>query len=82
MTEHIGLLHPGAMGISVAASAQNSGHTVYWAAAGRSAETRARAEKQGLVTLPDLAALCQRCTLLISVCPPAAAEAAARDVLA
>jgi len=27
----IGILHPGNMGISIAASAQNSGHAIYWA---------------------------------------------------
>lgn len=27
----IGILHPGEMGISVAASAINNGHQVYWA---------------------------------------------------
>ena len=32
----IGILHPGEMGISVAASAINSGHPVYWASQGRS----------------------------------------------
>jgi hypothetical protein len=40
----IGVLHPGNMGISVAASAQNSGNEVYWASQGRSSQTRERAE--------------------------------------
>ncbi len=26
-TKHIGFLHPGAMGVSLAATAQNTGHT-------------------------------------------------------
>jgi len=28
--KHVGFLHPGAMGISLAATAQNTGHTAYW----------------------------------------------------
>ena len=34
--ERIGILHPGAMGISLAATALNGGHDVYWASEGRS----------------------------------------------
>jgi 3-hydroxyisobutyrate dehydrogenase-like beta-hydroxyacid dehydrogenase len=81
MTEHIGILHPGEMGISVAASAQNSGHSVYWVSAGRSPQTRARAQKHALVETASLAELCQVCTILISVCPPHAAEELADRVL-
>jgi 3-hydroxyisobutyrate dehydrogenase-like beta-hydroxyacid dehydrogenase len=29
--QRIGFLHPGEMGVSIAASAQNSGHQVFWA---------------------------------------------------
>ena len=36
---HIGFLHPGAMGISLAATAQNTGHTAYWVSQGRSPDT-------------------------------------------
>jgi len=42
----IGILHPGNMGISIAASAQNSGNTVYWVSEGRSSRTRERAESE------------------------------------
>ena len=35
----IGILHPGEMGVSVAASAINSGRQVYWVSAGRSKQT-------------------------------------------
>lgn len=80
--ETIGILHPGAMGTSVAAAAQNSGHTVYWASAGRSPQTQARAQQHQLVDVQTVAALCQTCTILISVCPPHAAEAVAQEVLA
>ena len=36
----IGILHPGEMGVSIAASAVNSGHEVYWVSMGRSEQTR------------------------------------------
>jgi 3-hydroxyisobutyrate dehydrogenase-like beta-hydroxyacid dehydrogenase len=78
----IGILHPGEMGISVAASAQRSGHTVYWASEGRSAQTRSRAEKHALVDAGTLAGLCGHCKVILSVCPPHAAEQVAKDVLA
>ncbi len=80
--DHIGLLHPGEMGISVAATLQNGGHTVFWASAGRSAPTRTRAGQHSLRDAGTLAALCAACPVIISVCPPHAAEAVAADVLA
>lgn len=78
----IGILHPGQMGISVAASAKNSGNTVYWAGAGRSAQSRARAEEHGLLDAGTLADLCQQVSVVLSICPPHAAEDVARDVMA
>jgi 3-hydroxyisobutyrate dehydrogenase-like beta-hydroxyacid dehydrogenase len=56
--QQIGILHPGEMGISIAASAQNGGHQVAWASEGRSADTRARAAKFGLHDAQTLAKLC------------------------
>src|SRR5258708_39184284 len=82
MTPHtIGILHPGAMGISIAASAVNNGHTVYWVSEGRSQASRARAEKHRLRDAETLAALCAQCDIILSVCPPHAAEDAARQVI-
>lgn len=78
----IGVLHPGNMGISVAASAQNSGHEVYWASEGRSPQTRERAEKFNLSNAHTLANLCKTCSVIISVCPPHAAEDVAHQVAA
>src|SRR5687768_5132159 len=78
----LGFLHPGDMGISLAATAQNSGHTAYWASAGRSAATRARAEQQGLVDAGTVEQLCALCAVIVSVCPPDAAEAVADEVRA
>jgi 3-hydroxyisobutyrate dehydrogenase-like beta-hydroxyacid dehydrogenase len=68
------------MGSSVAAAAQRGGCRVYWASAGRSAQTRARAEEVGLHDAGTLAALCAACDVMVSVCPPHAAEEVARQV--
>ncbi|MFA9402161.1 MAG: DUF1932 domain-containing protein [Anaerolineales bacterium] len=78
---NIGFLHPGAMGISLAASAQNSGHTVYWVSAGRSTQTRERAEEHSLVEVRSLNELCETCSVIVCVCPPHAAEDVARQTL-
>lgn len=80
--QKVGILHPGNMGISIAASAQNSGCEVYWASEGRSQQTRQRAEKFGLIDAHTLEKLCQTCSVIASVCPPHAAEEVAEQVLA
>jgi len=77
----LGIIHPGAMGISVAASAQNSGCQVYWASEGRSAQTHERAERFDLYDATTLGNLCRICPVLVSVCPPHAAEDVADAVL-
>jgi len=77
----IGILHPGEMGVSVAASAINSGHQVYWTSQGRGEKTRHRAEKHGLIELEALAKFCQTCEIIISICPPHAAEDVAYSVV-
>ena len=76
----IGILHPGEMGISVAASAMHSGHQVYWLSDGRSERTRARAEKYQLIEIHSLRPFCQACEVIISICPPHAAEEIAQSV--
>jgi 3-hydroxyisobutyrate dehydrogenase-like beta-hydroxyacid dehydrogenase len=76
----IGILHPGEMGISIAASAIHSGHEVYWLSKGRSDKTRARAEKHNLKEIDSLAELCQICEVIISICPPHAAEEIAQSI--
>jgi 3-hydroxyisobutyrate dehydrogenase-like beta-hydroxyacid dehydrogenase len=70
------------MGVSVAASAMKSGHLVYWASESRSEQTRRRAEKQDLIEVQSLFELCQTCEVIISICPPHAAEDMARSVVA
>ena len=78
----VGILHPGNMGISIAASAKNSGCQVYWASEGRSAQSHDRARRFGLHDAGTVADLCLVCSILISVCPPHAAEEVAEQVLA
>ena len=78
--QRIGVLHPGEMGISLAASAINAGHKVYWLSEGRSEKTRSRAEKYGLLEINSLSLLYQTCEVVISICPPHAAEEVARAV--
>lgn len=77
----VGILHPGAMGISVAATIKNGGHAIYWASEGRSAASAARATEHGLEDGSTVALLCQTCDILVSVCPPHAAEAVAREAV-
>lgn len=77
----IGILHPGEMGISVAASAVHSGHEVHWVSEVRSEKTRSRAGEHGLIETASLSELCQTCEIIVSVCPPHAAEDVARSVI-
>ncbi len=77
----IGILHPGEMGISIAASAKNSGNEVYWASEGRGSATRERAAKFELRDAGTLMNLCAECPVVMSVCPPHAAEDVANRVL-
>lgn len=76
----IGILHPGNMGISVAAAAIHGGFEVYWASEGRSVNTRERAAQQHLCDVQTPAKLCETCSCIISVCPPHAAEDVAGQV--
>jgi 3-hydroxyisobutyrate dehydrogenase-like beta-hydroxyacid dehydrogenase len=77
----IGILHPGEMGVSIAASAIHSGHEVYWASQARSSKTQRRAKQYELLEVPSLSELCQTCEIILSVCPPHAAEDVARSVV-
>jgi 3-hydroxyisobutyrate dehydrogenase-like beta-hydroxyacid dehydrogenase len=78
---NIGILHPGEMGISIAASAIHNGHQVYWMSRGRSDKTRVRAEKHNLIEINSLAEFCQTCDFIFSICPPHAAEEIAKSVI-
>jgi 3-hydroxyisobutyrate dehydrogenase-like beta-hydroxyacid dehydrogenase len=78
----IGIVHPGAMGVSIAANLRRSGRRVHWVSAGRSAATIARAREQGLEDAGTLEQLCAECAVVLSVCPPHAAEDVAQAVTA
>ena len=76
----VGVLHPGEMGASVAASLLAGSHEVAWCSAERSERSRARAvELQEFSQLDDLVAWAE---VLISVCPPAYALQQAQAVQA
>jgi 3-hydroxyisobutyrate dehydrogenase-like beta-hydroxyacid dehydrogenase len=77
----VGILHPGKMGVFVAACIQKSGCDVYWASAGRSLQTHQRAESRQLQDTGTLASLCEICQVIASVCPPHAAEDVADQVM-
>jgi 3-hydroxyisobutyrate dehydrogenase-like beta-hydroxyacid dehydrogenase len=74
----VGVLHPGEMGAVVAGALLERGETVLWASAGRSAATAGRAEAAGLEDAGDIAELCRRCEILLSICPPHAGAEVAR----
>ncbi|MER7848328.1 DUF1932 domain-containing protein [Kitasatospora sp. NPDC096077] len=76
----VGVLHPGSMGAAVAACAVSAGARVLWCPAGRSAATVRRAEQAGLEPVAELGELLQRAEVVLSLCPPAAAEDVAREV--
>ncbi|MGY4965098.1 DUF1932 domain-containing protein [Streptomyces sp. 900105245] len=76
----VGILHPGSMGAAVAACAAGNAADVLWCAAGRSSATVERATRFGLTPVTELAELLNRSDVVISLCPPTAAEALARDV--
>lgn len=78
--KHVGILHPGQMGVTIAAAVGSAGHTVFWASQGRSDETANRANQSGLQDKLTVEALCNDCDFLFSVCPPDQACKVAREV--
>lgn len=76
----VGILHPGSMGAAVAACAQTNAAEVLWCEAGRSAASAERAARFGLAPVAELSVLLDRSDIVISLCPPAAAEDLAQDV--
>ncbi|WP_406199451.1 DUF1932 domain-containing protein [Streptomyces europaeiscabiei] len=79
MTDIVGLLHPGSMGSAFGTQLRARGHIVLWCPDGRSDTTRRRAKHAGLEAeaLPELVS---RSDVLLSLCPPAAAEEVAAQV--
>ncbi|KES03397.1 phosphogluconate dehydrogenase [Streptomyces toyocaensis] len=76
----VGILHPGSMGAAVAACAARNASAVLWCEVGRSPASAERATRFGLTPVTTLAELLDRSDIVISLCPPAAAEDLARDV--
>ena len=76
----LGILHPGKMGSTIAASAKAAVPRVLWASAGRSGATAQRAAAVGLEDAGTLADLVGGSAVIVSVCPPHAAEAVAQEV--
>ena len=74
-----GFLHPGAMGASLAAACRGDR---LWCGDGRSGATRARAAAAGMQDVGSLGDLLARSEVVISVCPPDAAEQVAAAVSA
>ncbi|MFJ8021246.1 DUF1932 domain-containing protein [Streptomyces sp. NPDC096311] len=78
----LGILHPGSMGAAVAAQARLCGAEVLWCPDGRSASTKERAERYGLTPVRGLSEMTEQADMILSLCPPAAAEEVARAVAA
>ncbi|MEU1189132.1 DUF1932 domain-containing protein [Streptomyces sp. NPDC005859] len=78
----VGILHPGAMGVRVAAQAMTAGAEVWWLPQGRSAASRDRAAGLGLRSAASVEELTAACEVVLSVCPPAAALDVAGQVAA
>lgn len=76
----IGLLHPGQMGSAVGASAVGAGRRVVWTSDGRSEASAGRAEVGGLEDVHWLNAVANQSELILSICPPTAAEDVATEV--
>ena len=77
----VGLLHPGAMGVTVGTALAESGHRVHWACDGRSAATAQRAAGAGFADRQTLPNLTKAVDGIISVCPPEAALEVAASVV-
>jgi 3-hydroxyisobutyrate dehydrogenase-like beta-hydroxyacid dehydrogenase len=76
----IGVLHPGEMGAAVGAEARRTGARVLWCPTGRSQATHQRARRAGLEPVADLATLLNTSDIVLSICPPTAAQQVAIQV--
>ncbi|MCX4433662.1 hypothetical protein [Streptomyces mirabilis] len=75
------LLHPGAMGPEVGAQAHRAGTRVLHVPTGRGSASVERARKAGLEAAESLGSALAVSDLVLSICPPHAAEDVAREVL-
>ena len=72
----VAILHPGEMGAAVGAALRAVGVDVSWLPAGRSSDTRARADRADIGPIDDLTSV----DIVLSICPPAHALDVARSV--
>ena len=77
----VGLIHPGAMGASVGSAATHNANDVLWASHGRSPESKARAKRGNLKDCDTVARMVKCSEIILSVCPPHAAEGIATEVM-
>ncbi len=77
----VGLLHPGAMGTEVGRILAGRGCMVLWCPDGRSPWTLHRAQAASFHPTP-IGELCGRAEVIVSLCPPPAADDVARVVTA
>ena len=73
------ILHPGEMGVSVAAAAVSSGHRVLWVSEGRSEATKKRASFHKLEEIKTLSNI-RESDMVFSICPPQSAIEVAKAV--
>lgn len=78
----IALLHPGNMGSTIGACAATAGARVLWVSKQRSAVTRSRAERRGLIETASLSDALGQSAIVLSVCPPEFAVETAKSVAA
>ena len=76
----VAVLHPGAMGASVAAAIGTAGHDVIGVAKGRSQATIDRARGAQVSFIETLEEAMSMVDVVVSICPPEAALDVARDV--
>ena len=76
------VLHPGAMGASIAAAVSSAGHEVIGVASGRSRATLDRAREAKITLVETLEEAISRVDVVLSICPPEAALDVAHEVQA
>jgi 3-hydroxyisobutyrate dehydrogenase-like beta-hydroxyacid dehydrogenase len=76
----VGILSPGAMGSAVGNALLRGGARVVTTVAGRSERTVALARRAGLELLPGVGAVAEEAEVVLSIVPPAEAEAVAAEL--
>jgi 3-hydroxyisobutyrate dehydrogenase-like beta-hydroxyacid dehydrogenase len=60
----IGILHPGKMGVTIADSIDDKGHSLFWASSDRSPETARRAKLYNLIDLKNINNILSNCDIV------------------